>query len=216
MRLPNDRAVIIDSKVSLVAYEKFYSAENQAAQELHLKDHLTSIYQHIKLLSEKTYHDLETSLDFTLMFIPIEPAYLAALQGDSELWTQAYQKRILLTSPTNLIVCLKLINELWRREEQSKNQAKILHEAGKLYDKFAGFIDSMDKVGRQIIGTQNAFDEAVKQLSSGKGNLISRVENLRKLGLKTTKNIKIISEKILPDELQEPDSEDIAGLGDKN
>ncbi len=206
VKLPNERAVIIDSKTSLTAYEKFCSAENLAMQEFHLKDHLSSIRNHIEILSEKKYDDLDASLDFTMMFIPIEPAYLAAIQADPQLWNYAYQKRILLTSPTNLIVCLKLVNDLWRREEQSKNQAEILRQAGNLYDKFIGFVESMEKVGRQIGSAQNAYEEAVKQLNSGKGNLISRAENLRKLGIKTTKNLKTISEKILPDEIAEEEA----------
>ena len=212
VRLPNNRVVIIDSKTSLVAYEKLCSSENYGMREIYLKEHIASIKNHITDLSDKKYDDLETSLDFTLMFIPIEPAYIAAIQYDLELWNYAYKKRIALISPTNLIVCLKLINELWRREEQSKNQAEILKQVGTLYDKFVGFVESMDKIGRQINGANLAYDEAIKQLNSGKGNLISRVENIRQLGIKTNKTIvsnNKISNKILPDELREEVDEEL-------
>jgi len=206
VKLPDNRVVIIDSKTSLVGYEKFSSEESSGMQELYLKEHLASMKNHIDSLSSKKYDDLETSLDFTLMFIPIEPAYLVAMQYDPELWNYAYKKRILLISSTNLIACLKLINELWRREEQSKNQAEILRQVGELYDKFVGFVESLTKVGKQIKLADTTYEEAIKQLNSGKGSLITRVENIKKLGIKTSKSVisnSKISNKILPNELQE-------------
>jgi DNA recombination protein RmuC len=192
--LPDEKLVIIDSKTSLTAYEKFYSAETDIERELHLKSHLASIYNHIENLSEKKYDDLRGALDFTMMFIPIEPAYLAAIQADSDLWNYAYKKRILLTSSTNLIAFLKLVNELWRHDSQNKNQEEILRQAGALYDKFSTFVESLEKVKRQIDGAGNAYDEALKQLSSGKGNLIKRAKDLRELGIKTTKILTIETE----------------------
>jgi DNA recombination protein RmuC len=200
VKLPHNRVVIIDSKTSLVGYEKYCSAEDLKMQELYLKEHLASIKNHIDSLSDKKYDDLEASLDFTLMFIPIEPAYIVAMQFDSELWNYAYKKRIILISATNLIACLKLINELWRREDQDKNQAEILKQVGALYDKFVVFSESIEKIGKQISGANNAYDDAIKQLRDGKGNLIDRVEKIKKLGIKTNKTL--IS-KILPDEFQE-------------
>ena len=210
VKLPNNRVVIIDSKTSLVAYEKFSSSENTGTQEFHLKEHLASIKNHIDSLSDKKYDDFEASLDFTLMFIPIESAYLVAMQFDSELWNYAYKKRIILIGSTNLIACLKLINELWRKEEQGKNQAEILKQVGALYDKFVGFIESIEKVGKQIGGANIAYEEAIRQLNSGKGNLITRVEDIKKLGIKTNKSLisnSKISNKILPNELQEGEFE---------
>ena len=210
--LPDGKLVIIDSKTSLIAYEKFCAAENLVQQNAAMKEHLDSIYKHIDELSAKKYDDLSASLDFTMMFIPIEPAYLIAIQEDSQLWSYAYEKRILLTSPTNLIACLKLINELWRREDQNKNQAEILRQAGNLYDKFVGFAESLEQVGKQIGGAQNAYEDAINKLKTGKGNLISRAEDIKKLGVKTSKNLannKKISPQLLPDEMVgEEDLED--------
>ena len=208
VKLPNNRAVIIDSKTSLTAYEKFNSATNSAIQELHLKEHISSIKNHIDVLSSKKYDDLKESLDFTLMFIPIEPAYLTAIKFDPELLNYAYKKRILLISPTNLIACLKLINELWRREEQSKNHNEILKQVGALYDKFAGFVESMISIKTKINATQNAYEEALNQLKDGKGNIVTRFENIKNLGIKTSKNItenKKIPDGFLPEDLQKED-----------
>lgn len=189
VNLPDNRVVIIDSKVSLVAYDRFSSSENADDQAFQLADHLKSIYGHINDLQGKKYDNLETSLDFTMMFIPIEPAYLIAIQADPELWSFAYSKRILLISPTNLIACLKLIADLWKREMQSKNAMEIVKRGELLYEKFVSFSESMEDVGRHLHKTQGAYDNAINQLKTGTGNLAGQALKLKNLGLKSSRQI---------------------------
>lgn len=186
--LPDERMVIIDSKVSLTAYDRFSSAATEE-QEIHLAEHLKSIYRHIDELSAKKYDDHASSLDFTMMFIPIEPAYLIAAQSDQELWNYAYARRILLTSPTNLIACLKLISDLWKRELQSKNALEIVKRGERLYEKFISFTESLKEIGKNINRAQLAYDNALIQLKTGKGNLVEQAVKLKKLGLKSDKKI---------------------------
>jgi DNA recombination protein RmuC len=189
VNLPDNRAVIIDSKVSLTAYDRYASAESAEEQNLYMKEHLKSIRSHIDELSAKKYDNLETSLDFTMMFIPVEPAYIAAIQNDDDLWRDAYVKRILLISPTNLIACLRLINDLWKREMQSRNAKEIVNIVTSFYDKFAIFADTFEKVGRQLEQTRNSYDTAKTQFSSGRGNLVGRVLKLKALGINPKKEI---------------------------
>jgi DNA recombination protein RmuC len=189
VRLPDNRAVIIDSKVSLVAYDKYSSAETAEEQAIFIAEHIRSIKGHIDDLSSKNYDNLESSLDFTMMFIPIEPAYMIAIQRDQDLWSFAYSKRILLISPTNLIACLKLINDLWKRESQSRNAQEIVKRGERLYEKFVGFAESMEEIGKGLDKTQTAFSNAVKQLNSGTGNLVRQAEQLKELGLKSSKQL---------------------------
>jgi DNA recombination protein RmuC len=132
-------------------YEKYCANDNQQLQKTFIEDHLKSIYSHIDSLSAKKYDDLQQSLDFTMMFIPIEPAYLLAINHDLELWFYAYQKRILLVSSTNLIVCLKLINDLWKRESQNRNAMDIVNRAEKLYEKFVSFAENIVKIGKYFL-----------------------------------------------------------------
>jgi Uncharacterized protein conserved in bacteria len=138
VNLPDDRVIIIDSKVSLIAYDNYSASEDSEEQKRFLSEHINAIKLHIDHLSEKKYDNIDTSLDFTMMFIPIEPAYLLAIQGDSELWSYAYSKRILLVSPTTLIACLKLFSDLWRREWQNKNAMDIVKRGELLYEKPVG------------------------------------------------------------------------------
>jgi DNA recombination protein RmuC len=189
VKLPENRVIIIDSKVSLTAYERFSSAENTEEQQIHLAAHLQSIYQHINDLSGKKYDDLETSLDFTMMFIPIEPAYLIAIQQDQNLWNYAHKKRILLISPTNLIACLKIISDLWKRELQSKNAMEIVRKGELMYEKFVNFAETMDDLGKSIEKTNVNYQKAINQLNTGKGNLASQAIQLKKLGLKSSKEL---------------------------
>lgn len=191
INLPDDRAIIIDSKVSLISYDRFSSSETQDEQKIHLGDHLKSIYGHIDDLSGKKYDNLEKSLDFTMMFIPIEPAYMVAIQADQELWAYAYTKRILLISPTNLIACLKLISDLWKREKQSKNAMEIVKRGELLYDKFITFVSSIEEIGKNISKSQVAYNSAFDQLKNGRGNLIGQAIQLQSLGLKSNKKIPI-------------------------
>lgn len=189
VKLPDERIIIIDSKVSLNAYERFSSEKNLDEQKKQLNLHVLAIKNHIQQLSQKSYDDLEKSLDFVMMFLPIEPAYLLAMQADQDLWNFAYERRILLVSPTNLIASLKLITDLWKRDQQNKNALQIVSQGAKLYDKFSGFVNDLEEIGKHLNNSQNAYQNAFNKLSSGKGNLINQVEKLRLLGLKTKKQL---------------------------
>lgn len=189
VRLPDERTIIIDSKVSLTAYDKYNAAQTAEQQSLYAREHLRSINGHIADLASKNYDNIVTSLDFTMMFIPIEPAYILALQEDGELWAKAYAKRILLISPTNLIACLKLMSDLWKRELQSKNAQEIVRRGELMYEKFVGFATSLEEVGRNIDRSKTSYENAVGQLTTGRGNLMSQAQTLRSLGLKSTKEL---------------------------
>ncbi|MDR1737858.1 MAG: DNA recombination protein RmuC [Candidatus Symbiothrix sp.] len=189
VKLPDNRVIIIDSKVSLTAYERFSSSENPDEQAIHLNEHLKSLYSHIDELSRKQYDNMEQSLDFTMMFVPIEPAYLTAIQNDNNLWNYAYSKRILLISPTNLIACLKLMADLWKREQQSRNAMEIVKRGELMYEKFVGFVGTLDEVGKHITRTQQAYTNAMNQLNVGSGNLVTQAMKLKNLGLKSSKEI---------------------------
>ena len=189
VKLPDERVIIIDSKVSLRSYERFYNADSEEEQKRNLKDHLNAIYAHINMLQSKKYDNLSTALDFVMMFIPIEPAYLLAVQHDPDLWSYAYSKRILLISPTNLIACLKLIEDLWKRDMQTK-QVKAIVERGELiYEKLVGFAETLDKLGKQINDVQKTYEQSKSQLSEGRGNLMGQAQKLRSLGLKSSKEL---------------------------
>ncbi len=187
--LPESRTIIIDSKVSLVAYDRFSSADTREEQAIALKEHIRSIYNHIDELGDKKYDTIAGTLDFTMMFFPIEPAYLIAIQDDPELWAYAYAKRILLISPTNLIAALKLIADLWKREQQSKNALEIAKQGEKLYDKMVGFLETMEDVGKHINRSQDAYLKAIGQLKDGRGSLVKQAQKMKKLGLNSQKEI---------------------------
>ena len=191
VNLPDERVIIIDSKVSLIAYDRFSACEDSDEQKTSLTDHLNATKLHIDQLSNKKYDNLDTSLDFTMMFIPIEPAYLLAIQGDPDLWAYAYSKRILLVSPTNLIACLKLISDLWKREWQSKNAMEIVKKGEALYEKFIGFTKTFEEIGNSIKSSQEKYDKALGQLRDGRGNMINQAIQLRNLGLKSDKKISL-------------------------
>jgi len=195
VNLPDDRVIIIDSKVSLIAYDKFTASEDSDEQKTFLAEHINATKQHIVQLSSKKYDDIEASLDFTMMFIPIEPAYLLAIQGDADLWSYAYSRRILLVSPTTLIACLKLFSDLWRREWQNKNAMDIVKRGELLYEKFVGFTENFEEIGKKINSAQKAYDDALGQLKTGRGNVISQAIQLKNLGLKSDRKI---PDKLLP------------------
>jgi DNA recombination protein RmuC len=188
---PGDRNVVIDSKVSLIAYERYASAETKEEQDLAARDHLLSVKNHIAELSSKNYQDIYAlkSLDFVMLFMPIEPAYMLAMQYDPNLWTWAYDRRILLISPTNLIAALRMIANLWRVEYQNKNAMEIARQSGDLYDKFTAFLEDLQDIGTKIDASRKAYDASMNKLSSGKGNLIRRIENIKSLGAKAGKEI---------------------------
>lgn len=204
VKLPDNRVVIVDSKVSLLAYDRFSATEDPAEQKQYRQEHLQSIYRHIEELSGKQYDYIDNSLDFTMMFFPIEPAYLLAIQSDPELWAYAYERRILLISPTNLIACLKLIADLWKRELQSKNALEIVRRGELLYDKFVNFSHSLEELGRHLNKTQDSYHTAIQQFQSGRGNLVSQALQLKGLGLSSGKKI---PQQFLPDVLLPDDDE---------
>ncbi len=189
IKYPDNRSVIIDSKVSLNAFTRYLDSTDPDVQKLELAAHVSSIKTHIVALSTKGYDDYDKALDFVMMFIPSEPAYIAALQGDPDLWNFAYDKRILLLNPTNLITSLKLIVDLWKREYQNQNAIEIADRGAKLYDKFVGFVDNLKGVGDNLSKAQGKYDEAFKQLSTGNDNLVLQASKLKNLGLKPKKEL---------------------------
>jgi len=188
VRLPDNRHVVIDSKVSLNAYVEHTEADADAVRDLALTRHLQSMRNHVDQLSAKKYETLADSLDFVIMFVPVEPAYLAAIQADPDLWAYAYARRILLISPTNLIAVLKIVADLWKREQQSRNALEIARQGEKLLDKFLGFVTSMEDVGKHLDKSHEAYARAMKQLRDGRGNLTDQALRLKSLGIKTSKS----------------------------
>lgn len=186
---PGGRKIIIDSKVSLSAYVRYVESETDEQKIVAEKEHIISVKQHIDELSAKSYQDYIESLDFVMMFIPNEPAYILAMQLDSTLWDYAYRKRILLISPTNLIASLKVVADLWKREYQSRNALEIAKRGAALYDKFAGFVETLQDVGKNIDRSQKAYEKAFSQLKDGNGNLIRQAEMLKELGIKAQKDL---------------------------
>jgi DNA recombination protein RmuC len=185
IKYPDNRSVIIDSKVSLNAFTRLLAALDPEEQKRELTAHVLAIKNHIAALSSKGYDDYNNALDFVMLFVPSEPAYIAALQSDPDLWNYAYDKRILLLSPTNLITSLKLIVDLWKREYQNKNAIDIAERGAKLYDKFVLFVKNLTGVGDYLEKAQGKYSEAYKQLTTGNDNLVLQTDKLRKLGVKT-------------------------------
>lgn len=191
LNLPEKKHIIIDSKVSLTAYNGYVSAETDEQRAAFVKAHLASIRQHMRILGDKNYQKnySENGLDFVIMFIPLEPAYFLAIQSDPRLYEEAFDKRIVFVSPTLLLPSLQLIKSAWRQEYQNQNVIEIAKRAGDLYDKFVGFSDDLLSLGRQLDSSKKSYEEAMKKLSSGSGNLVSKVENLKRLGAKADKSI---------------------------
>lgn len=188
---PGNRNVVIDSKVSLTAYERYIAADSEIEAEIQYKAHISSLKNHIVELSNKNYQDLYelNSLDFVMMFLPVEPAYLLAIQKDPELWNFAYDKRVLMISPTNLIAALKMVESLWKQEYQGRNVQEIARQSGDLYDKFEGFVKDLIDLGKRIKDADKFYESSMNKLSTGKGNLVRRVERIKKLGAKTSKEL---------------------------
>ncbi len=191
VHLPNDKDVIIDAKMSLAAYERYFNSDDEDERARYLKEHVNSVRTHIKTLGAKDYQELEAlkTLDYVLMFIPVEPAFLLAVDADPELVTLALNQNIMLVSPTNLLVALRTINNIWQYEYQNQNAQKIAQHAAKLYDKFAGFVADMEKIGKSVEATQKHYDAALNKLSSGRGNILRQVEQFRQLGVQPSKRL---------------------------
>lgn len=198
---PDKRKIIVDSKVSLVAWDAYNAATERELQNQHLKNHLKSIRTHIDGLSKKNYPKYAEALNYVLMFIPIEPAFLEALRSDAGLWKYAYDKNILLVCPTNLYAVLRIVADLWKVNQQSANAIEIAKRAGLLYDKFVNFITNFENLGKKIADADRHFQEAKKQLNTGSGNLSSKIEELKKMGAKAEKQIpdNYLSESTEPD-----------------
>lgn len=189
--LPEKKHIIIDSKVSLVAYERFVNTPDDAEKERFLKMHNDSVRDHVKSLSEKNYSaalSLDTP-DFVLMFMPLESAFSAAIQYEPELFNYAWQRRIVIVSPTTLLATLKTVESIWKHEKQTQNALEIARQGNSLYDKFVNFINDLEKIGTQINSLQNTYQDAHKKLTSGKGNLVRQAERLKELGVKTEKTL---------------------------
>jgi DNA recombination protein RmuC len=210
---PDERAVIIDSKVSLNAFTRYLAATDQDEQKMELAAHIRAVKDRVDELNARGYDDYKKALDFVMMFIPSEPAYIAAMQGDPDLWIYSYEKRILLINPTNMITSLKLIVDLWKRERQNRNAQDIAERGRLLYDKFVGFVENLELVGDHLDKAKNAFTKSFDQLSTGDGNLVKQATELKNLGIKNKKKLnKELEAKAMGTELPEqtepePDTE---------
>ncbi|MEI6882438.1 MAG: DNA recombination protein RmuC [Bacteroidota bacterium] len=191
INLPEGKTLIVDSKVSLVAYEKFWSSEDETQKTIALKEHLQSLRNHIKGLSDKNYQNLYEvkSLDFVILFVPIEPAFALAMQADPALFNEAFDKNIVIVSPSTLLVTLKTVASIWRFEYQNRNALDIAKKAGDLHDKFVGFVDDLIGLGNKMRDSQKAYEGAMNKLSTGAGNIVKRTDELRKLGAKASKSL---------------------------
>ncbi len=191
INLPGSKKIIIDSKVSLTSYEKFHSSTETIQREKYLKEHIISIEKHIKELSEKHYEELfkNESLDFVFMFIPIESAYSLALNRSADIFFKSSKDRIVIVTSSTLLASLKTISYLWKQHDQNKNVVEIARQGGELYNKFVGFVEDLENIGNRIGQANTAYDDAMNKLSTGKGNLIRRVENIRELGVPVKKKL---------------------------
>lgn len=189
LTLPEGKRIVIDSKVSLTAYVGYSCEEDDGQRENYLREHIGSVRRHVNELYERNYQSLVDSPDFVIMFVPNEPAFMSAMQKDNSLWAEAYNKKVIVSSPTNLFALLKIVDDLWKRDNQSKHALSIAEEGGRLYDKFVGFVASLEDVGRNIDRAQKSYDQAFNQLKGGRGSLVTRSEKLRELGVKASKKL---------------------------
>ncbi|MCD4746253.1 MAG: DNA recombination protein RmuC [Bacteroidales bacterium] len=191
VNLPDNKHIIIDSKVSLLAYEAYINEENQQEKEKYLKQHIDSIKNHVKGLSEKNYQNasLFDTPDFVLLFMPIESAFSITIQSDPDLFNFAWEKKIVIVSPTTLLATLRTVASIWKHEKQTQNALEIARQGGALYDKFEGLLTDLEKIGTQLNTVQKTYDDAHKKLTSGRGNLITQVEKIKKLGAKASKSL---------------------------
>jgi len=191
INLPDGKKMVVDSKVTLTAYERYINEEDDDAKAQHLKEHVMALKRHVDQLSEKNYHDLYQmeSPDFVLLFIPIESAFALALNEDTTLYNKAFEKNIVIVTPSTLLATLRTIDSMWTNQKQQENALEIARQAGALYDKFEGFVADLVKVGNKIKDSKTEYDNAMSKLVDGSGNLINRVENLKKMGAKAKKSL---------------------------
>ncbi|WP_124980705.1 DNA recombination protein RmuC [Nonlabens xiamenensis] len=214
VNLPSDKKMIIDSKVSLNAYERYVNEEEEELQERYLREHVLALKKHVNDLSAKNYHDLYRieSPDFVLLFVPIEPAFAIALQREPHLYSEAFEKNIVIVTPTTLLATLRTIDTMWQNEKQQRNAMDIANAAGALYDKFVGLSEDLIKVGSQLDTVKKSYSASMNKLTEGSGNLIGRVERLKRLGAKANKalNQKLVNRAIEndPDYLEAQNSND--------
>lgn len=189
INLPDGKKMIVDSKVSLVAYERFVNEEDEMLKTVHLKEHINSIKRHVDQLSDKNYHDLYKieSPDFVLLFIPMEPAFAIALNDDATLYSKAFERNIVIVTPTTLLATLRTIDSMWTNQKQQENAYEIARQAGALYDKFEGFVSDLTKVGNKMKDAQSEYQNAMGKLVDGRGNIITSIEKLKKMGAKAKK-----------------------------
>jgi DNA recombination protein RmuC len=200
IELPDNKKIVIDSKVSLVAYDAMVAADDETDARKHRRNHALAIKNHINGLSAKNYHALYQveSPDYVLMFIPIDTAFSSAVSEDHTLFEYAFNKNIIIVTASTLLLSLKTFESLWKNEKQNKNALTIAAEAGKMYDKFAGFVEDMRKMGQQLNTVQKTYDGSMKKLSDGSGNLVRRAEKIKQLGANTNKVIAhTINDKLL-------------------
>ncbi|GIU01890.1 DNA recombination protein RmuC [Shewanella algidipiscicola] len=210
VHLPENKDVVIDAKMSLVAYERYFNSDDELTKAAAIKEHCNSIRNHIKGLSQKDYQQLHglTSLDYVLMFIPLEPAFLLALEHEPALINYALDNNIMLVSPTNLLVALRTINNIWRYEYQNQNAQRIAKQAGKIYDKLCGYLEDMERIGRSIESLDKSYNNAMGKLSTGKGNLIRQAHQMQQLGVTTSKQLDSqLLDKALDEHLSVPNAE---------
>jgi DNA recombination protein RmuC len=191
INLPDGKKMIVDSKVSLVAYERFVNEEDDTLRAVHLKEHCASIRRHVDQLSDKNYHDLYQieSPDFVLLFIPMEPAFACALNEDNTLYNKAFERNIVIVTPSTLLATLRTIDSMWTNQKQQENAYEIARQAGALYDKFEGFINDLTKVGNKMKDAQAEYQNAMSKLVDGRGNIITSIEKLKKMGAKAKKSL---------------------------
>lgn len=207
VRLPEDKDLIIDSKVSLVHYERYCNSSEDDQRQQALKDHVASVKNHIRDLSHKNYEGLEgiRTLDFVLIFIPIEPAFMAAFEHDQSMFREAYEKNIIVVGPTTLLATLRTIQSIWRYERQNKNAEEIARQAGAMHDKFVGFVNDMGKIEEHLSKASQAHEDALNKLSKGKGNLVGSTQRLEKLGAKVKKSMpnSVVDDQVFEEDVSE-------------
>jgi len=210
VRLPEGRDVVIDAKVSLVDYQRYCDAEDPVERDRYLKAHVLSLRSHVTKLSDKSYQNLEgiRTLDFVMIFMPIEAAFSVAFQYDQNLFGEAFERGIVIVSPTTLLATLRTVHSIWRYEKQNRNAEKIAQEAGKLFDQFARVGESVEDLGKQLERANGSYSEIIKRFSTGRGNMVARVEKLKQLGARTSKQLPATfsDAEIDENELDEPEA----------